>query len=148
MEQKVKVGDLVEILYSSKELFESFDYKGRYTKGDRGVVAELLGKSLRLEGDLNTSHWLKPSHVRLLSTRKQRTHAGMIIAWAKDSRLLVEAEIEGKWLDVSEPKWLSNVTYRFKSLEEGLAVEKEREILSSQIKELQIRLDKLPESMF
>lgn len=141
MGQKIKVGDLVEVLYTSAELFADGRYKGVYSKGSRGVVAQCAGFSIRLEGDNKTRSWLAHHQVRVITPRR---HADMIIAWAKDDSLVVEEQIsEGTYAEVYPPLWESLSTYRFKPSEEEVALEKERQELSSQIKELQLKLDKL-----
>ena len=144
MEQKIKVGDLVEVLYTSEELYGDNCYKGKYTKGYKGVVVEREGSSIRLEGDLDKAHWLNTKHVKLLKTPTPRRHVEMIIAWAKDDSLVVEAQqSDGTYVEVSPPLWDSCTSYRFKPSEEEVALEKERQELSSQIKELQLKLDNL-----
>ena len=144
MEQKIKVGDLVEVLYTSEELYRDNHYKGKYTKGYKGVVVGREGSSIRLEGDLDKAHWLNTKHVKLLKTPTPRPYADMIIAWAKDDSLVVEEQVtNGVYLEVSPPLWEPWVSYRFKPSEEEVALEKERQELSSQIKELQLKLDNL-----
>ena len=141
MEQDIKVGDLVEVLYTSEELFEDTSYAGKYSKGGRGVVVQCVGFSIRLVGDNETRSWLAPHQVRVITPRR---HADMIIAWAKDDSLVVEAQqSDGTYVGVSPPLWDSCTSYRFKPSEEGVALEKERQELSSQIKELQLKLDNL-----
>jgi hypothetical protein len=144
MEQKIKVGDLVEVLFTSEELYKDAAYAGKYTKGCKGVVEERGGSSIRLEGDRDKAHWLNTKHVKLLKTPTPRRHVEMIIAWAKDDSLVVEAQqSDGTYVEVSPPLWEPSGNYRFKPSEEEVALEKERQKLSSQIKELQIKLDKL-----
>lgn len=144
MEQKIKVGDLVEVLYTSEELSEDNGYKGKYTRGDEGVVEEVYIGSLRLEGDLEEAHWLKTRHVKWLKTPTPRQHAEMIIAWAKDDSIVVEVQTaNGLYVEVAYPLWEPLDNYRFKPSGEEVALEKERQELSAKIKELQLKLDKL-----
>lgn len=144
MKQGIKVGDLVEVLYTSEELFEDGYYKGVYSKGERGVVIQCAGSAIRLEGELDKEYWLKPEHVKLLKSPTPRRHVDMIIAWAKDDSLVVEEQISGyTYAEVTPPLREPWSTYRFKPSEEEVALEKERQELSSQIKELQLKLDKL-----
>ncbi len=142
---KIKVGDKVRLLFTTKEMHSQNCYRGVYTKGDEAVVSSVSWGTvggdclILLEGDSHHCSNLLSSQVeRVKDIPKRRPHYDIIIAWANGAE--VEICSSGSWYTISTPNFDRCCKYRVKEdpkQSEIKSIREEMDKLASRLKELE-----------